>query len=79
MREELRGIMTVGDIPTAGIDRKPFRIFNFDELSRTLIAAVQMVSDGLILTTLSYISLILVVYVHHEAIHIDYLPYFVFY
>jgi hypothetical protein len=46
--------MTVGHIPTAGNDRKTFRTFNFDEFSRTLIVVVQMVGDGLILTTLSY-------------------------
>src|SRR6516225_10114292 len=69
--------MTVGDIPIAGSDRKTFRTFDFDKPSRTLIAAVQMVGDGFILTTLSYISLILVMYVHHEALYIGYLPYFV--
>src|ERR1700730_5063650 len=69
--------MTVGHIPTAGTDRKTFSTFNFDEFSRTLIAVVQMVGDGLILTTLSYASLRLVIYVHHETIHIEYLPYFV--
>jgi Undecaprenyl-phosphate glucose phosphotransferase len=69
--------MTVGDIPSAGNDRKRFRTFNFDEFSRTLIAVAQMVGDGLILTTLSYASLSLVTYVHHETIHIEYLPYFV--
>jgi Undecaprenyl-phosphate glucose phosphotransferase len=70
--------MTVGHIPTAGTDRKTSITFNFDEFSRTLTAVVQMVGDGLILTTLSYASLSLVVYVHHETIHIEYLPYFVF-
>jgi Undecaprenyl-phosphate glucose phosphotransferase len=69
--------MTVGNVPIAGTDRKIFRTFNFDKPSRTLIAAVQMVGDGLILTTLSYISLILITYVHHETIYMGYLPYFV--
>jgi Undecaprenyl-phosphate glucose phosphotransferase len=69
--------MTVGHIPTAGNDRKTFRTFNFDDLSRTLIAAAQMVGDGLILTTLSYVSFSLVIYVHYEAVYISYLPYFV--
>jgi Undecaprenyl-phosphate glucose phosphotransferase len=77
MHESFGGIMTVGDIPSAGIDRKPFRSFNVDEVNRTLIAAVQMVGDGFILTTLSCISLVLVTYVHHEALYIGYLPYFV--
>jgi len=57
--ELLGGNMTVGDIPIAGNDRKTSRTFNFDEFNRTLIAAVQMVGDGLILTTLSYVSLAL--------------------
>jgi Undecaprenyl-phosphate glucose phosphotransferase len=69
--------MTVGDIPIAGTDRKTFKTFNFDKPSRTLIAAVQMIGDGLVLSLLSYGSLILVMYVHHGAIYIGYLPYFV--
>ncbi len=68
--------MTVGHIPTAGNDRKTSRTFNFGELSRTTIAVAQMVSDGLILTTLSYLSLILVIYAHHEMIDLEYLLYF---
>jgi len=68
--------MTVGHIPTAGTNRKTFRIFNFGKLSRTTIALAQMVSDGLILTTLSYLSLILVIYARHETIQVEYLPYF---
>jgi Undecaprenyl-phosphate glucose phosphotransferase len=69
--------MTVRDTPIAGTDRKTFRTFNFDKPSRTLIAAVQMVGDGLILSLLSYGSLILVMYVHHEAIYIGNFLYFV--
>jgi Undecaprenyl-phosphate glucose phosphotransferase len=65
--------MTVGHIPS----RKTFRTFNFDEPSRMLIAAAQMIGDGLILTTSSYLSFILVLYVHHEAVYIGYSPYFV--
>src|SRR6266851_314048 len=69
--------MTVGDIPIAGNDRKTSRTFNFDEFNRTLIAAVQMVGDGLILTTLSYASLISVIHIqNHEAGYIEYLSYF---
>jgi len=45
--------MTVGHIPIAGKDGKTSRTFDFDEFSRTLIAAGQIVGDGLILTTLS--------------------------
>jgi Undecaprenyl-phosphate glucose phosphotransferase len=69
--------MTVGHIPAAGTDRKTPRTFNFDEISRTLIAVLQMVGDGLILITLSYVSLSLVIYIHHETVYIGYLPYFV--
>jgi len=68
--------MTVGDIPIAGNDRKNSRRFNFDEFSRTLIAAAQMVGDGFILTTLSYISLSFVTHVQsHETGGTEYLPY----
>ena len=70
--------MTVGDIPIAGTDRKTFRTFNFNESSRTLIAVVQMVGDGLILTTLSYASLNLVTYMEHNEIrYLFNFPYFV--
>ena len=69
--------MTVGDIPTAEIDRKPFGSFNFDGPSRTLIVVVQMVGDGLILITSSYVSLGLVMYVHRNAINTPYLLYFI--
>ena len=69
--------MTVGDIPTAGNDRKTSRTFNFDEFSRTLIAVVQMVGDGLVLTILSYASLSLVTYMeHHENGYLFDFPYF---
>jgi Undecaprenyl-phosphate glucose phosphotransferase len=66
--------MTVGDIPATVNDMKTSRIFNLDKQSRTLIAAAQMIGDGLIVTTLSYASLSLVNYVHEE-VHIEYLPY----
>src|SRR6266446_6223682 len=69
--------MTVGETLTAGNDGKP-RTFNFDELSRTLIVVVQMVSDGLILITLSYLSLSLVTYIErHETTYLFEIPYFV--
>jgi len=70
--------MTVGDIPIAGNDRKSSRTFNLAEFSRTLIAAAQMVGDGLILITLSYVSLSFVTYIqHHETVNIEYFYYFV--
>ena len=72
----LGGNMTVGDIPIAGSDRKTSRTFNLDEFSRTLIAAALMVGDGLILTTLSYVSLSFVAYIqHHETVNIEYFSY----
>jgi polysaccharide biosynthesis protein PslA len=70
--------MTVGDIPIAGTDRKTSRTFNSDESSRTLIAVVQMVGDGLVLTILSYASLSLVTYMeNHEIRYLFNFPYFV--
>jgi Undecaprenyl-phosphate glucose phosphotransferase len=69
--------MTVGHIPIAGKDGKTSRTFDFDEFSRTLIAAGQIVGDGLILTTLSYMSFRLVIYPYHATASIQYFPYFV--
>ena len=69
--------MAVEDVRTARNDRKTSRSFNFDEFSRTLIAVVQMVCDGLILTTLSYASLSLVTYMeHHETGDLFNFPHF---
>jgi Undecaprenyl-phosphate glucose phosphotransferase len=69
--------MTVGDIPTAANDRKISTTFNFDEVSRTLIAVVQMAGDALVLTTLSYASLRLVTYIeHHETVYLFNFAYF---
>jgi Undecaprenyl-phosphate glucose phosphotransferase len=71
------GDMSIRDVPTAGNDRKTYRTLNFDEFSRTLIAVVQMVGDGLILTTLSYASLSLVTYMeHHDTGYLFNFPYF---
>jgi Undecaprenyl-phosphate glucose phosphotransferase len=69
--------MTVGRVPSAENDRNTYRIFNLNECSRTLIAALQMADDCLLLSTLSYISFQLVLYVHHETTYIRYFPYFV--
>jgi Undecaprenyl-phosphate glucose phosphotransferase len=77
-KEAAGGNMTVGDLATARTDRKTFRTLNFDESSRTLIAVVQMVGDGLILTILSYASLNLVTYMeYHEIRYFVDFPYFV--
>jgi Undecaprenyl-phosphate glucose phosphotransferase len=69
--------MTVGEIPTAGHDRKILQSFNFNPFSRTLIAIAQMVGDGLLLTTLSYLSLNLVTYARDESVYIHYFAYVV--
>ena len=68
--------MTVGDIQAAGNDRKTSRIFNFDQHSRALIAAGQMLGDGLILILSSYVSFRVVLYPYHDAGYTEYLPYF---
>jgi len=57
--------MTVSDIPIARNDRKNSRALNFDEFSRTLLAIIQMVGDGIILTILSYVSLNFVLSIQH--------------
>ena len=67
--------MSIGDISLARNDRRASVAPNFREPTRTLMAAAQMVGDGLILTTLSYLSLSFVIYTQHqEAKYIAYLP-----
>jgi Undecaprenyl-phosphate glucose phosphotransferase len=66
--------MAVEDIPTAANDRQTLRTVKLNDVSRTLIAAAQMVGDGLILTTLSYLLLRCVVSYHADQ-HIEQLPY----
>jgi Undecaprenyl-phosphate glucose phosphotransferase len=68
--------MAVRDILTTGNDGKAFRIFKFDELSRTLIAGAQMIGDGLILTTLSCVAFSFSIYPHFNTQYTEYLPYF---
>ena len=68
--------MTVDTIQVAENQRKTSSTFNFDQHSRTLIAAAQMAGDGLILTLLSYMSFCFVIYPHYEARYLEYLPYF---
>jgi Undecaprenyl-phosphate glucose phosphotransferase len=67
--------MTVGEIPTAGRDRKPLKSFNFNPFSRTLIAITQMVGDGLLLVALSYLSLNLVAFARGETVYMNYFAY----
>jgi Undecaprenyl-phosphate glucose phosphotransferase len=68
--------MTVGEIPTVGHDPKILKGFNFNPFSRTLIAIAQMVGDGVLLTTLSYLSLNVVTYSRDETVYIHYFAYF---
>jgi Undecaprenyl-phosphate glucose phosphotransferase len=69
--------MAVRDIPTTGYDGKSSKTVNFDGFSRTLITAAQMVGDGLILTTLSYVSLSIITYPNHDSEYIGYFLYIV--
>ena len=73
------GDMIIGHIPIAGKekDQKTSRTGDFYESSRTLIAAAQIISDALILSTLSYVSFKLVIYPYHATVSIRYFPYFV--
>jgi hypothetical protein len=48
--------MAVRDILTATENRKTSEAVSLRELSRTLVVAAQMASDGIIVMTLSYIS-----------------------
>jgi Undecaprenyl-phosphate glucose phosphotransferase len=67
--------MSIGDISLAGNDRRSSIAPSFREPTRTLMAAAQMVGDGLILTTLSYLSLSFVIYTQHqETKYIAYFP-----
>src|ERR1700736_4663950 len=68
--------MSIGDISLAGNDRKTSIAPNFREPTRTLMAAAQMVGDGLILTTLSYLSLSFVIYTQHQET--KYITYFLY-
>ena len=53
-------------------------IFNFNEFSRTLIVAAQMFGDGLILTTLSYVSFSFSIYLRYAPEYLESLPYLFF-
>ena len=68
--------MTLGGIPTAGNDPKIFGGINFNELSRATIAVAQMIIDGFILITLSFLSLHFVMLIGpHQAMDIDFFRY----
>ena len=70
--------MTVSDIPIAGHDRQAPRASNFCELSRTLIAIVQMAGDGFIVIMLSYVSLVFALFIqNYNTRHIEYFVYFI--
>jgi Undecaprenyl-phosphate glucose phosphotransferase len=68
--------MSIGDISLAGNDRRSSIAPSFHEPTRTLMAAAQMVGDGLILTTLSYLSLSFVIYTQHQET--KYIAYFLY-
>jgi Undecaprenyl-phosphate glucose phosphotransferase len=76
-KDSVGGDMTVAHIPIAGKDGKTSGTFDFDESRRTLIAAAQIVSDALILSTLSYLAFRIVIYPHHAGDSIQYFPYFI--
>ena len=69
--------MIVGDLSTPRDDRNTSRTFNFGEFSRTLIAGAQMVGDGVILVTLSYVSLYVVLCTRYNSVDIEDFTYFV--
>jgi Undecaprenyl-phosphate glucose phosphotransferase len=69
--------MTVGEIPTAGLDTKTLKRFKFIPFGRALIAVAQMVGDGLLLATLSYLSFNLVTYARGESVYTYYFAYIV--
>ena len=61
--------MTIGEISISGKKRNTRGTLNFSELNRTLIAGAQMAADAFIITTLSFASLGLIVFLqHHEGI-----------
>src|SRR6266487_2858842 len=62
--------MSVSDITIVRKDRKSATTVSFDQFSRTAIAIAQMIADGLILTTLSFLSLVFVIFMQrHDGIH----------
>ena len=69
--------MTAGEIPTARRDRKILNSFRFNPYSRTTIAIAQMIGDGFLLTTLSYLSLNLVTFAREDTVYIYYFAYIV--
>ena len=58
--------MTVGSIRTRTNDQKFLRLFNVGEVSRRNIVILQMLGDGLIMTTLSYLSFSFVTHLHGD-------------
>jgi Undecaprenyl-phosphate glucose phosphotransferase len=67
--------MTIGHIRAATNQWKTFRTLNLNGFSRTFMVAIQMLGDGLIMISLSYLSFRLVRYTHNEATSIQYFPY----
>jgi Undecaprenyl-phosphate glucose phosphotransferase len=68
--------MTVGDMLISTKVRNTPRFLNFDDVSRSGIAAAQMAVDGLILIALSYVALSFAIFLeHHEPGYIEYYLY----
>jgi Undecaprenyl-phosphate glucose phosphotransferase len=64
------------DIPIAGSGGKTPRILASNVFNRTLIVAVQMAGDAVIMIILSYISFGFSILLRRELSNIEYLPYF---
>jgi Undecaprenyl-phosphate glucose phosphotransferase len=67
--------MTIGEVRAGTGNRKPLIPSIVNEFSRTSMVAAQMVADGVIMTSLSYLSFMLVRYTHGDAALIQFFPY----
>ena len=67
--------MTIGDVRAAPDNRKPLINLIVNEFSRTSMVAAQMMGDGVIMISLSYLSFSFVRYTHGEAAAIQFFPY----
>jgi Undecaprenyl-phosphate glucose phosphotransferase len=67
--------MTLGEVHAATDNRQPLIPLIVNEFSRTSMVAAQMAGDGVIMTSLSYLSFILVRYTHEEGALIQFFPY----
>ena len=67
--------MTLGEVRAATGNREPLIPLIVNEFGRTSMVAAQMVGDGVIMTSLSYLSFILVRYTHDDGVLIQFFPY----